>query len=275
MAKYLTPEDVAITEAWISITLDGVAGVDQNSNQFWERVFDTYVSIFGNKNDRTVHKLQNRFGTLKKDLKKWVGILRNLHRNNASGCGNDDLERKARLEYSKVSKGKPFQNEEVYRLSKAHVLGFNPEEIDPTQNVEDESDAPSFNASTSSAPARSDPRWHEEDGPRRPTGKRAQQREASELSAINNGTERILKHFSEENAKKMAILDGREEYLLTITKTKKKSVDLALEKHELEVLYVVVETLPEWKQQFMLDKQNKILEKHGYPPRTLDYPSTM
>ncbi|XP_026458799.1 uncharacterized protein LOC113359365 [Papaver somniferum] len=253
MAKYLTPEDVAITKAWISITLDGVAGVDQKLNQFWERVFDTYVSIFGNKNDRTVPKLQNRFGTLKKDVKKWVGILRNLHRNNANGCGIDDL---------------------VYRLFKSHVLGFNPEEIGPTQNVEDESDAPSVNASTSSAPARSDPRWHEEDGPRRPTGNMAQQREASELSSINDGTERILKHFSEENAKKMARLDGQEEYLLTIAETKKKSVDLALEKHELEVLDVVVETLPEWKQQFMLDKQNKILKKHGYPPRTLGYPST-
>ncbi|KAI3860346.1 hypothetical protein MKW92_039745, partial [Papaver armeniacum] len=143
---------------------------------------------------------------------------------------------------------------------------------------EDESEAPSVNASTSSAPTRSDPRWHEEDGPRRPTGKRAQQREASELSAINDGTDRILKHFSEENAKKMARLDVQEEYLLTVAETNKKSLDLALEKHELEVLDVVVETLPEWKQQFMLDKQNKILEKHGYPPRTIGanygYPST-
>ncbi|KAI3911569.1 hypothetical protein MKW92_017170, partial [Papaver armeniacum] len=87
-------------------------------------------------------------------------------------------ERKARLEYSKVSNGKPFRNEEVYRLFKAHVPGFNPEEFDPTQNEEDESEAPNINSSTSSAPTRSDPRWHEEDGPRRPTGKRAQQREA-------------------------------------------------------------------------------------------------
>ncbi|KAI3882953.1 hypothetical protein MKX03_001590 [Papaver bracteatum] len=102
-------------------------------------------------------------------------------------------------------------------------------------------------------------------------GKRAQQREALELSAINDGTDRILKHFSEENAKKMARLDGQEEYLLTVAETKKKSLDLALEKHELEVLDVVVGTFPEWKQQFMLDKQNKILEKHGYPPRTLGY----
>ncbi|KAI3907102.1 hypothetical protein MKW92_053265, partial [Papaver armeniacum] len=143
---------------------------------------------------------------------------------------------------------------------------------------EDESEAPSVNASTSSAPTRSDPRWYEEDGPRRPTGKRAQQREASELSAINDGTDRILKHFSEENAKKMARLDVQEEYLLNVAETNKKSLDLALEKHELEVLDVVVETLPEWKQQFMLDKQNKILEKHGYPPRTIGanygYPST-
>ncbi|KAI3870414.1 hypothetical protein MKX03_006708, partial [Papaver bracteatum] len=84
-------EDVAITKSWIIITLDGVAGVDQRSNQFWEWVFDTYVSIFGNNYDRTVHKLQNRFGTLKRDVKKWVGILRNLHRNNASGIGIDDL----------------------------------------------------------------------------------------------------------------------------------------------------------------------------------------
>ncbi|XP_026378298.1 uncharacterized protein LOC113272713 [Papaver somniferum] len=181
MEKYATPEDVAITKAGISITLDGVAGVDQKSNQFWERVFDTYVRSLGNKYDRSVHKLQNRFGTLKKYVKKWVGILRNLHRNNASGCRIDDLERKARLEYSKVSKGKPFGNEEVYRLFKAHVPGFNPEEFDPTQNEEDESEAPSVNASTSSAPTRSDPRWLEEDGPRRPTGKRAQQREASDL----------------------------------------------------------------------------------------------
>ncbi|KAI3868498.1 hypothetical protein MKX03_035671, partial [Papaver bracteatum] len=84
-------EDVAITKSWISITLDIVSGVDQRSNQFWERVFETYVSSFGNKYDRTVHKLHNIFGTLKKDVKKWVGILRNLHRNNASGIGIDDL----------------------------------------------------------------------------------------------------------------------------------------------------------------------------------------
>ncbi|RZC81699.1 hypothetical protein C5167_044271 [Papaver somniferum] len=199
MAKYATPEDVAITKAWISITLDGVAGVDQKSNQFWER---------------------------------WVGILRNFHKNNASGCGIDDLERKARLEYSKVSKGKPFINEEVYHFSK-----------------------PMFPDSIPNAPTISDPRWYEEDGPRRPKGKRDQQREASELSAINDGTDRILKHFSEENAKKMARLDGQEEYLLNIVETNKKSLDLALEKLEFEVLDVEVETLPEWKKQFMLDKK--------------------
>ncbi|KAI3848281.1 hypothetical protein MKX03_003049, partial [Papaver bracteatum] len=91
MAKYATAVYVAITKSWISITLDGVAGVVQRSNHFWERVFETYVRSFGNKNERIVHKLQNRFGTLKKDVKKWVGILRNLHRNNASGIGIDDL----------------------------------------------------------------------------------------------------------------------------------------------------------------------------------------
>ncbi|RZC68604.1 hypothetical protein C5167_032480 [Papaver somniferum] len=68
-------------------------------------------------------------------------------------------ERKSILEYSKVNKGKPFRNEEVYRLFKAHVPGFNPEEFDCTQNEEDESEAPSVNASKSSTPARSDPRW--------------------------------------------------------------------------------------------------------------------
>ncbi|XP_026416994.1 uncharacterized protein LOC113312456 [Papaver somniferum] len=219
MAKYTTTEDVVMTKAWISITLDGVVGVDQKSNQFWERVFNAYVSSFGNKNHRTVHKLQNRFGPMEKDVKVFVGILRNMHRNNGSRCNIEDIERTARLEYRRIKGGKPFKHEEVYRLFKDQVPGFNLEEFDPTQNQESES---------------GDPRWYEEDGPRRLSGKRAQQREASEISAINDGIDRILKHFSEENAKKMARLDTQEGYLLTIAETNKKSVDLALEKHELD-----------------------------------------
>ncbi|XP_026450596.1 uncharacterized protein LOC113350679 [Papaver somniferum] len=159
MAIYTTAGDVAITKAWISITLDGVAGVDQKSNQFWERVFNLYVSSFGNKNDRTVHKLQNRFGPMKKDVKILVGILRNMHRNNGSGCEIEDIiSRNARLEYSRIKGGKPLKHEEVYRLFKDHVPRFNPEEFDPTQNQESESEAPSGDASTSSAPTKSEPR---------------------------------------------------------------------------------------------------------------------
>ncbi|KAI3997084.1 hypothetical protein MKX01_032735, partial [Papaver californicum] len=90
MVKYLPVGDISIIKSWVSITLDGVSGVDQKSNIFWEEVFKAYVESFGNKNDKTVYKLQNRFGTWKKD-KFYASLLRNFYKNNASEGGIEDI----------------------------------------------------------------------------------------------------------------------------------------------------------------------------------------
>ncbi|KAI3843997.1 hypothetical protein MKX03_000362, partial [Papaver bracteatum] len=62
------------------------------NDQYWfeiDRAHAIGQSNYGGEGTSTQSCYDLR--TLKKDVKKWVGILRNLHRNNASGIGIDDL----------------------------------------------------------------------------------------------------------------------------------------------------------------------------------------
>ncbi|KAI3967911.1 hypothetical protein MKX01_027094, partial [Papaver californicum] len=82
-------------------------------------------------------------------------------------------EKNARIEYTKIHNGKQFKNAKVYQIFKSHISRFNPEEYDQTQPQESESESPSGDASSIV--------------------------QASMESSINDGCDRILKHFSEDN----------------------------------------------------------------------------
>lgn len=83
---YTTNEDVAITKAWMRISLQPIVGQNQGVNNYWERVLQAFVEeAGGNENGRTRQSIQNRWSVIKKQTKVYMGIIHSIYANIGGG----------------------------------------------------------------------------------------------------------------------------------------------------------------------------------------------
>lgn len=87
-SNYLTQEDEALVSAWESVTLDPVAGIDQNSCTYWTCITEQYHRNINSP--RTMSSLQHCRGTILVCCNRWAGCIEAVELNRSSGTTIQD-----------------------------------------------------------------------------------------------------------------------------------------------------------------------------------------
>jgi hypothetical protein len=111
-SSYNVKEDEHLCNTILSISHDPITGVNQEGRVYWERI----TSAFNSSKDpwiahRPRKSLENRFGTIKHDTKKYMGCVSQVRRLQQSGTNAKDEEQAALALYKEQpsNEGKDFK----------------------------------------------------------------------------------------------------------------------------------------------------------------------
>lgn len=111
--NFTTKEDVLLTRAYVTCTLDPMKGCDQTADLFWGKVFETFQTLVHSElevipvEERNSASLRSRFQKrIQKESKKWIAIQKNTPK--ASGDSSDESHMKIVSEKYWEKYGKPF-----------------------------------------------------------------------------------------------------------------------------------------------------------------------
>ncbi|KAL6494195.1 hypothetical protein OROGR_030995 [Orobanche gracilis] len=111
-------EDVALTRAWLYISVDADVGADQSSGTLWSRI----LQVWRNNMDvydvaRKTNALACRWGLIQTVVNKFHGYYEQLERQPPSGSTPEDLKNKALLMYKEME-ARIFKYEHCWEIMK-------------------------------------------------------------------------------------------------------------------------------------------------------------
>ncbi|KAG6955527.1 hypothetical protein JG688_00011847 [Phytophthora aleatoria] len=122
-SNYVTVEDTALCRVWCNVTSDGITGVYQNLDEFWERVREGFEAdderrrrIGDSVTPRGAQGLQVRFGIVSRAVGKFIECVRRAEQTAASGTSPADITLNAGTLYQQSSKGKSFEFNGAYQI---------------------------------------------------------------------------------------------------------------------------------------------------------------
>ena len=78
-------EDCLLISAWLNTSKDPITGVDQQTKQFWARVYAYFVENGGNLNNRSQISISSRWHEINREVGKFVGFLTQIENRQQSG----------------------------------------------------------------------------------------------------------------------------------------------------------------------------------------------
>jgi hypothetical protein len=114
--NFVPDEERQLCRSVIAISQDPIAGNQQKSNAFWDRIFVHY-----NENrpagERPARSLETKWGLIKHDVSKFQGVYQQVLRTKTSGTSLADVLKKAHELYQiKSSKGAEFTFEHCWEI---------------------------------------------------------------------------------------------------------------------------------------------------------------
>ena len=85
-SKNFSPEeDCLLVSAWLNTSKDPITGVDQQTRQFWARVYAYFVEYGANLNNRSQISISNRWQEINREVGKFVGFVTQIENRQQSG----------------------------------------------------------------------------------------------------------------------------------------------------------------------------------------------
>lgn len=86
-------EDVALCQAYLSVSEDPIVGTDQSAEQLWTQIHAAWAALLSNPAlaDRLPAALTTRMARINRDTSKFIAIYKNVLAQNASGRTPEDL----------------------------------------------------------------------------------------------------------------------------------------------------------------------------------------
>lgn len=123
IAKFSRSEDVALINAYVSITCDPVIGKYQQCKEFWSQIKTEYKATSRSDPVRTTKSLQTRVSTLKREIKRYVSHIRGCFRNMPSGFTLETAYSICQLDYEEYPKyGNTWRHDDVFQILKNYTL---------------------------------------------------------------------------------------------------------------------------------------------------------
>ncbi|CAH9085329.1 unnamed protein product [Cuscuta europaea] len=105
-------EDVALTKAWLYISVDADVGNNQMIANMWNPIFQVWRENMGTYDEsRTTNGLQARWGKIVAAVNKFHALYERLQRHPKSGASHDDMRREAMHMYEDINNGQSFKYE--------------------------------------------------------------------------------------------------------------------------------------------------------------------
>ncbi|CAN6244368.1 unnamed protein product [Urochloa humidicola] len=223
-ANYSSDDDVVLVSAWLSVSLDGIAGVDQSSSTFWSRISELFHHNDKTTTTRTIGSLQHRWSTIQECSNKWAGCLAQVARQRPSGVPLQEQASLAQERYKDMdrdrdkTKKRPFTMFHCWTLLQHNQKWVNKNYENPAKRTRTDSAAPG----------------HEEDGG-------DEERERSPTPGSTTSMRPPGRKREKEMLKKQAYGNGCKEAIQDMIETKKQ---LAMEK---EVRWMDIKAIEELK----------------------------
>ncbi|CAH9090364.1 unnamed protein product [Cuscuta epithymum] len=113
-ANWTVSEDVALCNAWVIISEDGVIGINQPGESFWNRVH----VLFSEKSSvhRSRDSIESRFKIINHQCSLWKGCVPKANATPTSGANLANLDYQAKVIFMNDNHGKPFKFEHAWRI---------------------------------------------------------------------------------------------------------------------------------------------------------------
>lgn len=89
--NYSTEEDKALIMAWESVSIDPIAGTDQNMKTYWKRIGDHFYRNVTVLYDRTLSSLSHWWSSIQECCNRWAGCVTQVDRAKPSGMTDEML----------------------------------------------------------------------------------------------------------------------------------------------------------------------------------------
>ncbi|CAH9103585.1 unnamed protein product [Cuscuta epithymum] len=101
---FSSEEDIALTNAWLHISMDADVGNNQKLTAMWERISQVWKDNLGEnyKKARSSNSLQCRWQKIQQAVNKFHGIYEKLERHPQSGSNAEDMKKKALGMYERL-----------------------------------------------------------------------------------------------------------------------------------------------------------------------------
>ncbi|KAG0596302.1 hypothetical protein M758_UG241400 [Ceratodon purpureus] len=118
--NFCMDEEKQLCRSVLHVTQDRIVGNQQRANVFWERITVHYQENQP-QGPRPQRSLETKWGTIKHNISKFIGVYSQVVRLNRSGSSAADTLRRAHELYrTKNCKGLDFQFEHCWLLLKDH-----------------------------------------------------------------------------------------------------------------------------------------------------------
>ncbi|KAK0596202.1 hypothetical protein LWI29_013598 [Acer saccharum] len=115
--KWTKAEDVALTKAWLYVSVDSDIGNNQKNSAMWNRILQTWRDNIGAYDEaRTTNSLGCRWGKILAAVNKFHALHERLERTPQSGTTPEDMKREAIRMYEDLTNGKPFKYEHCWEI---------------------------------------------------------------------------------------------------------------------------------------------------------------
>ena len=92
--NWTTAEDIALTKAWLYISVDSIVGKVQTSERMWNRILNAWREHMGEYDEtRNTNGLSCRWGTIQAAVNKFHGLYERLQSHPRSGTTPEDMVR--------------------------------------------------------------------------------------------------------------------------------------------------------------------------------------
>ncbi|CAH9063798.1 unnamed protein product [Cuscuta europaea] len=114
-------EDIALTKAWLYISVDADVGNNQKIANMWNRIFHVWRENMGTYDEsRTTNGLQARWGKIVAAVNKFHALYERLQRQPKSGASQEDMRREAMRMYEDINNGQSFKYEHCWEIMKTN-----------------------------------------------------------------------------------------------------------------------------------------------------------
>lgn len=115
-----TDEDIALTKAWLAISVDSIIGNNQKFDKVWNRIFKAWRKNMGDQCDmtRNANALGCRWGVIHGAVTKFLDLYERLECHPRSGTNPEHMKGEAMRMYMDLNEGQPFKFEHCWEIMK-------------------------------------------------------------------------------------------------------------------------------------------------------------